>query len=156
MSCSNNLKQLGLACHNFHDTYGWLPPTRIATAPNDAYATWAVVILPFLEQDNLYKLWDLKQPYAKQSVNATRVGIKPYFCPSRRTPTQAFSNDTPSGGLSDYAPCSGTGNGEGANANGAFIQADFTLSGNLVQTWTGRVSIAAITDGTSNTFAMGE
>src|SRR5262245_53323557 len=51
MSCANNLKQIGLACHNFHDNYTWLPPSRVA---ND-YVTWAVLILPYLEQDPLYR-----------------------------------------------------------------------------------------------------
>src|SRR5262245_336601 len=42
MQCQNNLKQLGLACHNFNDAFGWLPPSRIA---ND-YLTWAVLLMP--------------------------------------------------------------------------------------------------------------
>src|SRR5262245_20646590 len=54
MSCSNNLKQLGLACHNFHDTYNMFPPSRAA----DNFATWAVLIMPFMEQDNQYKAWN--------------------------------------------------------------------------------------------------
>src|SRR5262249_24916205 len=49
--CANNLKQIGLAIHNFHDVYKKLPPARIA----DQYATWFVMLLPYIEQDNLYK-----------------------------------------------------------------------------------------------------
>src|SRR5262245_31488047 len=56
MSCSNNLKQMGLAIHNYHDTYSALPPDHIA----DDWATWAVLILPYIEQDTLYKLWNIQ------------------------------------------------------------------------------------------------
>src|SRR5687768_8661150 len=60
MQCSNNLKQIGLAAHNFHDTYGYLPPSWIGgNNPNntgsidpDGFATWAVLMLPYIEQDN--------------------------------------------------------------------------------------------------------
>src|SRR5947208_3209230 len=57
--CSNNLKQMGLGIHNFHDSYKKLPPARIA----DQYATWFVMILPFIEQQSLYRTWDLTQKY---------------------------------------------------------------------------------------------
>src|SRR5262245_1057077 len=60
--CANNLKQIGLAIHNFHDVYKKLPPARIA----DQYATWFVMILPYIEQDNLYKTWDLTLKYYNQ------------------------------------------------------------------------------------------
>src|SRR5262245_5158643 len=52
--CSNNLKQLGLACHNFHDVHGAFPPSRGA----DNFGTWAVFLLPYIEQDNMYRLWN--------------------------------------------------------------------------------------------------
>src|SRR5438876_11251265 len=55
--CSNNLKQMGLAVHNFHDAFRKLPPARIA----DQYATWSVFLLTFLEQDSLYRTCDLTQ-----------------------------------------------------------------------------------------------
>src|SRR6266851_1161092 len=71
-ACANNLKQIGLAVHNFHDTYGVFPTqggwwyTGIAYDPTGnplgyKYQTagWGYQILPFLEQDNLYKLPDL-------------------------------------------------------------------------------------------------
>jgi len=63
MSCSNNLKQLALACHNYQDTVGELPPS-IQLVPNASRTgiggqnfgpNWVVLILPYIEQDNLYK-----------------------------------------------------------------------------------------------------
>src|ERR1044071_7223753 len=59
LKCANNLKQMGLATHNYHDATGTLPPSRIA----DQYATWSVLLLPFIEQDNLYRNWDLTKKY---------------------------------------------------------------------------------------------
>src|SRR5262245_30202090 len=110
IKCANNLKQLGLACHNFHDSYGFLPPTRIGrvtpTAPNSAdksYMTWAVLILPYLEQDNLYKQFNLKLPYSLQAPAAVANNVKTYFCPSHPDGGSKLSTDVPPGGLSDYA-----------------------------------------------------
>src|SRR5437899_2680459 len=62
IKCANNLKQIGLAIHNFHDVNNKLPPARIA----DQYATWSVMLLPYIEQDNLYKTWDLTLKYYNQ------------------------------------------------------------------------------------------
>ena len=153
MSCANNLKQLGLAAHNFHDTHHFLPPTRVA---GGRFATWAVLILPHVEQDNLFKLWDLSRTYDDHLASATQHAVKPYFCPSRRRPDEAFSNDTPPGGLSDYAACSGTGNEDGLNANGAMIRARATVADDRVVTWTGTVTLGGVSDGTSTTFLIGE
>src|SRR5262249_12102194 len=60
--CANNIKQLGLALHLYHDTYKVLPPSRLG----DQQATWAVLILPYIEQRNLYDAWDLKRTYYQQ------------------------------------------------------------------------------------------
>jgi hypothetical protein len=120
-SCLNNLKQIGLAMHLYHDTHDRLPPNRLH--PKDwhpeeesALATWAVLILPYLEQDNLYRLWDLNRPYYDQVPAARETAVKGYFCPSRRragdAPTLSVSGDAPSwlqnrahapGALADYA-----------------------------------------------------
>ena len=53
MQCTNHLKQLSLACHNYHDTYGDLPPyctTRVSPADNVNEINWLVFLLPFFEQ----------------------------------------------------------------------------------------------------------
>src|SRR5213592_855164 len=54
--CSNNLRQLGLAVHNYHDTYNQLP----ALATDEGYWTWTTLVLPFLEQGAVYNKinWD--------------------------------------------------------------------------------------------------
>lgn len=151
--CLNHLKQLGLACHNFHDTMGSLPSSRIGPT----HATWAVLLMPHLEQDNIYRQWRLDQPYASQTATATQLNIKFLFCPSKRSASNApFSNETPPGGLSDYAACAGTGNGDGDNANGAFVLARHTLNGTTVTSWYGRLKLTDIIDGTGNTFLIGE
>src|SRR5690242_16062993 len=103
MSCQNNLKQLGLAAHNFHDTTGFLPPMTLSTS-NGGYATWAVLILPHIEQQNVYNLWNINVPYSAQSAAATSPQPKTYLCPSR--PLPVLSTDTPAGAVTDYAAVS--------------------------------------------------
>src|SRR5262245_17877978 len=60
MSCGNNLKQLGLACHNYQSTFGGLPYGRSGGGQNRH--TWAVLILPYIEQDNLHTIWKTPIP----------------------------------------------------------------------------------------------
>ena len=155
MKCANHLKQLGLACHNFNDVNGWLPPSRIR---ND-YLTWAVLVLPFLEQDNLFRQFDLTRPYAQQSPAATGTHVTTYYCPSHRTGrtlSRENAGEGPPGALADYAVCAGNGNENGPAATGAFALGPSTVSGGLITSWSGAVSIANIADGTSNTFLIGE
>src|SRR5438105_8342998 len=61
IQCANNLKQIGLACHNYHDANHAFPPGYRASAPYSDGATdtapgwgWAAFLLPYVEQDNLY------------------------------------------------------------------------------------------------------
>ena len=156
-SCGNNAKQLGIGAHNFIDIRGFVPPNRLANDSADAttnWVTWAVIMLPYIEQQNYFNQWDETIAYEKHPVNVTRVGVPTYFCPSRRKPQQAFSNDTPSGGLSDYAACAGRGPNDGvnvngvlnANANGAMICARWVLdsSKTRVVEWKGLIRLATI------------
>lgn len=115
IACANNLKQLGLAMHHYENVNQVLPPTRLRVG----YATWAVLILPYIEQDNLYNRWDLKRTYYDQSDVARLTAVRLYFCPSRRTPSSpppaSIFGDAPSwngddsveipGALGDYAVC---------------------------------------------------
>jgi prepilin-type N-terminal cleavage/methylation domain-containing protein len=173
--CSNHLKQLGLGAQNFVDNKGWFPPNRLGNVPNTAptttaWLTWAVVMLPYIEQQTYYSLWDETQTYAFHPETTTRRAVNIYFCPSRRRPNEAFSQNEAdggkSGGLSDYAACAGNGNndGIGANgvpneeANGVMIGGKWEANAGITRLlkWQGIVRVASITDGTSNTFLMGE
>lgn len=167
--CSNHLKQLGLAAQNFTDARGWLPPTRVSNDTTDAnqdWLTWAVLLLPYAEQQNYFTQWDLTKAYQLHNVQVTRQAVPIYFCPSRRKPTAAFSNDNPSGGLSDFAACSGRGPNDGVNINGvinqyahgAMVCARWTMQTSplRVKEWRGLIRIATITDGTSHTMLFGE
>ena len=76
MSCSNKLKQLALACHNFHDKHGVLPYGRKYDIW-DTY-TWTILVLPFIEQDNVYRGFANSvnmTPYARSyNVGGTQTG----------------------------------------------------------------------------------
>jgi prepilin-type N-terminal cleavage/methylation domain-containing protein len=113
IQCANNLKQLGLAMHHYHDSHGSLPPSRVFVGGG---ATWAVLILPFIEQDNLYRQWNVALRYYLQTPLARTTPVKTYFCPTRRTSSSgivlSISGDVPSnvpggthlpGALGDYA-----------------------------------------------------
>jgi prepilin-type N-terminal cleavage/methylation domain-containing protein len=118
LSCANNLHQIGLAMHLYHNNHESLPPV----VHHDQGATWAVLILPYLEQETLFKEWDLNRTYYQQSDLARLSAVSNYFCPSRRSPTTppaaSISGDSPSdgpggvpnvpGALGDYAACTGT------------------------------------------------
>src|SRR5690349_10159897 len=60
LQCQNNLKQIGLALHNHHDALGTFPPGGMQTDKNGTvcYTTWAIEILPYLEQSALYGMYN--------------------------------------------------------------------------------------------------
>jgi prepilin-type N-terminal cleavage/methylation domain-containing protein len=94
--CANNLKQIGLAMHLYENVHGRLPPSRRSMGEGPS---WAWLILPQLEQDNLYKLWPDGWSYpgvvpglpitVEEKTIAGDVLSRPvpvYFCPSFRPP----------------------------------------------------------------------
>lgn len=100
MSCGNNLKQIGLACHNYHDTYKTMPINYSSNGPlnngGNAYngtrnfASWLTVILPFVEQsallDQVNFAWGLQDDPRGTGVNTNtwvaQQKISAYLCPS--------------------------------------------------------------------------
>jgi prepilin-type N-terminal cleavage/methylation domain-containing protein/prepilin-type processing-associated H-X9-DG protein len=113
MACANNLKQLGLALHNYHDVYGTFPPGQVK-APYARWKTnhgWAVFILPYIEQQSLYNAYDWDQALAAQANQSVVARpLKNFCCPS--TPDQdryetkggLFPSYGGKGACGDYAP----------------------------------------------------
>jgi prepilin-type N-terminal cleavage/methylation domain-containing protein/prepilin-type processing-associated H-X9-DG protein len=92
--CQNNLKQLGLACHNYHDANDKLPrgaEAGVLQRPDPAPATvdyisgttWLVYILPYVEQDNVFRLYNFSLPYT-DTINERVANnkIATYLCPA--------------------------------------------------------------------------
>jgi prepilin-type N-terminal cleavage/methylation domain-containing protein len=173
--CSNNLKQIGLAVHNMHDALGFMVPSTICEIQNtptitdatDGFATWATLLLPFIEQDALYKQWDLTVACSKQKAVAYQTPVSTYLCPSRPD-FILTTNDFPqnSAGLTtgaavgDYNPNFGTVNGVNnvKRNDGPIIEAMQTIgaTGVTVTTWRGRLTLLDVADGTSSTLLFGE
>src|SRR5262245_46550104 len=96
-SCSNNLKQIGLAVHNYQGAYGFMPPARIG----NNHASWFTLILPFMEQDNIYRGFSINNNYASQPLQYRTAEVKTLLCPARRgmgevpyQPEDFYANDT--------------------------------------------------------------
>jgi prepilin-type processing-associated H-X9-DG protein len=124
--CSNNLKQIALALHNYHDVYKTMPPAYIPDENGQPKHSWRVLILPFLEQQSMYQLYDFDEPWNGPN-NSQLASMMPdvYRCPS-----------APPGAMSPaYLAISGAGsifnNGDGS-------------------------SLSEVTDGTSNTLMVAE
>ena len=181
MSCQNNLKQIGLALHNYENTRGGLPPSRNSknsglppTIPTGSNRGGVMVfILPYIEQDNVLKAFDQKQDYLSLT-NATILPItfKLYQCPSspgspRKLSQPAGSNKyldvigptnpTSSGGVWNYAELSNPNALETFVADYAScvqVKSNDALYGAMRQNTL--TPIVNITDGTSNTVVFTE
>jgi prepilin-type N-terminal cleavage/methylation domain-containing protein/prepilin-type processing-associated H-X9-DG protein len=156
LKCQNNLKQIGLACHNYHDANQALPPGYSATVPYSDGATdtapgwgWAAFLLPYLEQDNLFKQINLAQPVASSPAILVRVSL--FLCPSDTPPPGTFALSDAGGNTlcqaapSSYAATCGPDASDVADPTGLGV---FYRNS--------RVRLTDITDGTSQTTMIGD
>ncbi len=163
LQCVNNLRQIGIALHNYHDALSILPPGYLAaskfidgetdTAPG---WSWASMILPQLDQAPLYSSLNVNLPVqAAANTTATRTILSTFLCPSDQLPasgtfsvTDGLGNTVATVAPSSYAASTGSDAADvalGLNNDG---------SGNGLFCRNSRVRIAAITDGTSQTIAI--
>lgn len=83
MQCSNNLKQIGLAMHNYHDVHGTLPPAYTTDEEGNRLHSWRTLLLPFMEQATLYEQIDFSKPWdAPENRHLANMRIPGYSCPS--------------------------------------------------------------------------
>ena len=103
MSCTNNLKQLGLAAHSYHDTHLSFPSGLHQFRANNAF-TGNTFLLPFMEQDSLFRMWDFAIPINNNNSRArdarTATVIKSYVCPSDQLLDNPFEITTGNAGHS--------------------------------------------------------
>ncbi len=173
MQCANNLKQIGLALQSFHDSYQHFPSGLMIPIGNGApgalfttdcptcqkppgpgtYGNWLTLILPFVEQQNLYtQCGNMSNSFNQYEVSyttgATSPGatpVKTYVCPADYLPMQTVQFNNQFFGANSYFGNAGTSAGPTTSAS---------LNGVLY--YNSSVSIPQITDGTSNTFLAGE
>ena len=105
LQCSNNLKQLGLAFFNYENTYQALPPAYFIAFPpaaNLAYG-WGPLMLPYLEQENLYKQYSLNQMFNTASnIAVLQTQLKVMQCPSTPTSNRSETISLPAGAIPGY------------------------------------------------------
>jgi prepilin-type N-terminal cleavage/methylation domain-containing protein/prepilin-type processing-associated H-X9-DG protein len=165
--CQSNLKQIGLAVQNYHDTRKAFPMGRNAF---DQYAvSWAFFILPYMEETSIYNSWNSHARVDDPSnAAAMRTPVETYACPSRRRAAadRNFDNNgaAPATGdlgvatLADYSANAGiklmTGMVGSDTAAGAFGQFDRKVAGPIFSG--SHISARQVEDGLSKTIAIGE
>ena len=169
MQCSNNLKQLGLAAHNYHDANQNLPP--VMGPSGCCWGTWVVLVLPFIEQENAYRLYQNwggsdsvnsnfpaagsggfpRYAAAPNSTNVTGRRYKTLSCPSDQdnAPIAPITNH-------NYAASTGTGGTYRTAPTGAAAgfapQAGLFDAGSLTR----KIKLTDASDGLTNTILFGE
>jgi len=92
-SCKNNLKQIGLALHNYHDSYKCFPPSLCLTFNGSAWGEWGAQarLLPYMDQSTLQNLIDFSLPYSSpQNLPAISFRVPVYLCPSEVNDRTSF------------------------------------------------------------------
>lgn len=186
-TCGNHLRQINLALHNYHDSHGSMPPGAIMGMPpvlipvcnsSQVYhgadviadaggglgfhgTSWMLRILPFVEQGNLFKLWDEKTSViGNKSVAETDIPL--FYCPSRRrgvTNSGIMFGNWASGG-NDYGGCLGGCNGfHNCGRHEFWVVADGRRAAAPCKGIFGvqrSSKMSDVIDGTTNTIMIGE
>ena len=157
MSCSNNLKQLGLALHNHESGTGYFPSSiRPSGSTLNPRISWLIATLPYIEQDNLRRNYDLNSTWGSaNNLPITSQKVKGFQCPSTPNPDRKDGDPQTKQwdivAVSDYAASTGVApQATNVNATGQ-LQA-----GILEKNRNPGNKISDVTDGLSNTIAITE
>ena len=181
MQCQNNLKQLGIACHAFHDTIGKLPegaqyqtvPGDVASAGTICGPNWVILVLPYIEQGNLFNLIDVD---AFRRTNGASPGspgrewfairgtsIKTLICPSDTGTNVMYNGNANASPLNvagwargNYAANAGPGIYQNSVLNGGSTSTDVGVTAQAVMGPNYGAVLQTIVDGTSNTIMVAE
>ena len=185
LKCSNNLKQIGLAIHNYHDTNDGMPPAwryeppAPPTRPTAIAESWGFHILPFLEQDNLFRGYNRDQSmFFPQNAALIQAQIPMFKCPSTPNGNRTVVIPVPAGVLPGLpggtfrgGPCdytAMTGVREWCQFMGNPCDPpDHGQRHGVLQPWTDsqaaavfikprKLTLGTISDGTSNTIMIAE
>jgi len=144
MQCGNNLKQLALAVHNYHDVHNYYPPEMLT---NPGWG-WGAFILPFIEQNALY---DQLKPGSTVALPPARTlfggvmllqqPVKAFKCPSNQTPPTNSFYSNPNNAADDHG----------------YATSNYVCNQQVLPHFTyPRLRMANVTDGTTNVFLIGE
>jgi prepilin-type N-terminal cleavage/methylation domain-containing protein len=154
MQCTNNLKQLGLAAHNYHDTYLAFPPQMMnINTSNDRRWGWGAVTLPYIEQKALY---DSLKPDGGQQIPtaSTLIGGAPLL--RTRVPTHLCPSDNTGVVLNQFHPSVAASN----NADNWYSKSNYVCNQQIMRYRAGFggacFRMAEVTDGTTNVLLLGE
>jgi prepilin-type N-terminal cleavage/methylation domain-containing protein len=167
--CSSHLRQMGLATHNYHDTFGSFPPGRInfgSCCEAESYISWPISLLPYLEQQNLADRYNgnkTNESLANEFVREQYVGI--YLCPSDINHRKLDRPESGPGASFEYHP--GSYRGVGGRSDGSGFWDNYPQYTALPKEWKGPLHIVdgreltcerfnTVIDGTSNTWLIGE
>ena len=162
LQCTNNMKQFGLALHNYAGANdNKFPASRVTVGTDKKFRSWTPVALAYVEQDNVGRLWDLNVKWnTGTNLTTSQTNFKLFKCPSapdsRKAPTSGSVL-----GLGDYGSVNAirrkfyTANNIGASFPGGPTGAPDDESLGTLQKVTD-TPILAVTDGTSNTIMLAE
>jgi hypothetical protein len=183
--CKNNMKQLGLSFHNYHDTHNCFPLNFAVRGGGGGQAivdtghSWLTMCLPYLDQSNLYNSINENGPLAGNAANtaAANTVVPPFLCPSDdgnnngRLGNLSDYNVSPPGtwAVTNYKACAGSNwaygiaawnpvsslTGKNAGSTDGLDMGNGILCSNQQNT-NAPTLIRDVVDGTSSTFAIGE
>jgi prepilin-type N-terminal cleavage/methylation domain-containing protein/prepilin-type processing-associated H-X9-DG protein len=158
MSCQNNLKQIGLACHNYECTMNFLPPGEASAPPPPTVtspASIVAIILPYMEQGNKYNQFDFNSDinHSASNANARLQDVKSYLCPSDPSNGGFPVGQSMYGRNNYYANIGTTADMYSSDPS---RQGVFNVQGSPNPQQRKGIPITAITDGASNTAMFSE